>query len=86
MGSGSEGDQRRREGDRKKVRTDPDTQLLFAVASEIGKTVGELRESITFEELLGWAAFFKFRSEKEAEAMKKAKGGTGKAGAKRGRR
>ena len=44
-----------------------DWQFLFSLAKELGKTVAELSETLTVEEMMGWAAF----SEIEHEEMKK---------------
>ena len=33
-------------------------RLSFGVAKELGMTVQQLHENITFEELLGWSAYF----------------------------
>jgi len=43
------------------------------VAEKLGKTLGELRDQITFEELLLWAAFYELRNQEEKAAMEKAK-------------
>jgi hypothetical protein len=43
------------------------------VAEKLGKTLGELRDQITFEELLLWAAFYELRSQEEKAAIDKAK-------------
>ena len=44
-----------------------DWQFLFSLAKELGKTVAELSETLTVEEMIGWAAF----AEIEHEEMKK---------------
>ena len=46
--------------------------LKFGVAKELGKTVAELSETLTREELIGWAAFFALQNEemdKERDAV-----------------
>ena len=43
------------------------------VAEKLGKSLGELRDSMTFEELILWAAFYELRSQEENAAMNKAR-------------
>lgn len=45
----------------------------LAVAEKLGKTLNELRELMTPEELLLWAAFYQVRADAEKEQMEKAK-------------
>lgn len=49
--------------------------LQFGVAKELGYTVQELNEKITFEELLMWSAYFSVTNRRQEEEMKKASRG-----------
>ena len=42
----------------KELRSDGFMMLAFSVAKELGVTLSTLFESMTFEELLGWSAYF----------------------------
>jgi hypothetical protein len=42
------------------------------LAKELGQTVAQLCQTLTPEELTGWAAFFELRSEEEERAMDRA--------------
>jgi len=43
------------------------------LAKELGKSVAELAEVLTPEELTGWAAYFEIKSEEESRAIDRAK-------------
>jgi len=43
------------------------------VAEKLSKSLGELRDSMTFEELVLWGAFYELRNQEEKSAMDKAK-------------
>jgi len=45
----------------------------LVVAEKLSKTLGELREQITPEELWLWFAFYEIRSDEERKAMEQAK-------------
>lgn len=45
----------------------------MVIAEKLGKTLTELREAMTLEELYLWQAFYQYRSEEEERAMEKAK-------------
>lgn len=47
--------------------------LQLGVAKELGYTLKELNEQITFEELWIWSAYFDLMNERHEQAMKKAK-------------
>tara|TARA_R100000234_G_scaffold96489_1_gene64789 strand:+ start:389 stop:568 length:180 start_codon:yes stop_codon:yes gene_type:complete len=38
-------------------------KFLFSLAKELKKTVAELCETLTYEEMLGWAAFAQIENE-----------------------
>ena len=44
--------------------------LQFGVAKELGMTLQQLNENITFEELLAWSAYFSILNKQQDEAMK----------------
>jgi len=46
--------------------------LQFAVAKELGKSLTEIR-NLTFNELLGWSAYFQILNEDQEEEMQKAR-------------
>lgn len=50
---------------------------MFFLAKELGMTVRDLTESLTNEELIGWAAFYELRAEEEERAMDRARTGRG---------
>lgn len=52
---------------------DPLLLLQFVVAERLGMTLTELRERMTEEELLGWAAFYELRKEHERVELEKAR-------------
>ena len=37
--------------------------FIYSLAKELGKTVAELTQTLTREELVGWAAFFAIQNE-----------------------
>jgi len=43
------------------------------LAKELGTTVSQLCQNLTHEELIGWAAFFELRNEREEKAAEQAK-------------
>ena len=43
------------------------------VAEKLGKSLNELREQITSDELLLWLAFYELRADEEKKAMDQAK-------------
>jgi hypothetical protein len=47
--------------------------LQFGVAKELGKTLSEISNSMTAEELLGWSAYFSILNEDQQKEMEKAK-------------
>jgi len=47
--------------------------LQFGVAKELGLTLGEVRSSMTAEELIGWSAYFQILNEDQKAEMEKAK-------------
>ena len=47
--------------------------LQFGVAKELGMTLQQLNENISFEELLGWSAYFSILNKQQDEEMSKAK-------------
>jgi hypothetical protein len=51
-----------------------ETSLLaeLHVAKELGMTLGDLRDKMTYEELWLWLAYFGLLHDREEEAMKKA--------------
>ena len=59
-----------------------DWQFIFSLAKELGKTVAELCETLTIEEMIGWAAY----SEIETEEYKKQQEQAQKTNALRGKR
>ena len=47
--------------------------FIYALAKELGMTVAQLCQTMTQEELVGWAAFFELKNEEEEKAMQNAK-------------
>ena len=45
---------------------------MFFLAKELGMTVKELSAKLTWEELVGWIAFYEIKNEEEKQAMEKA--------------
>jgi hypothetical protein len=46
--------------------------LQFGVAKELGKSLREVRASMTAEELIGWSAYFQILNEDQERELKKA--------------
>ena len=49
-------------------------RFIYSLAKELGKTVGELCDSLTLEEMMGWIAFAELESEdlkKDREKMQR---------------
>ena len=44
----------------------------FFLATELGMTVSELQDRMTFEELVGWSAYYEIKYRREEEARRKA--------------
>ena len=55
------------------LKSKSDWFFLFFLAKELGKTVSELCQTLTQEELIGWAAFLEIKNEEEEKAMERAK-------------
>ena len=53
------------------------TVLHLFLAKELGTTVAQLSQSLTHEELIGWAAFFELKGEQEEQAASRARMGRG---------
>jgi len=47
--------------------------LQFGVAKELGLSLGQVRSTMTAEELLGWSAYFQILSEDQQKEIEKAK-------------
>jgi len=47
--------------------------LQFGVAKELGMSLSEVRTTMTFEELIGWSAYFKILNEDQEKEMEKAR-------------
>ncbi len=47
--------------------------MQFGVAKELGKSLHEIRTTMTAEEILGWSAYFQILNEDQEKAMEKAK-------------
>jgi len=45
--------------------------FIYSLANELKKSVSELCETLTVEEMIGWAAFYELKNEKEKEEMDK---------------
>ena len=61
-----------------------DWQFLFSLAKELGKTVAELSDTLTVEEMIGWAAYAEIEHEDFEKAQQEAQRGSALKG-KRGR-
>ena len=48
----------------------------FFLATELGKTLVELRKSITEEELIYWAAYYEVKTEREKQELNRQKAKT----------
>ena len=53
----------------KEVAKDGELMLQLVIAEKLGKTLGELRETMTPQELLLWHVFYAERADREREAM-----------------
>ena len=53
----------------KEVAKDGELMLQLVIAEKLGKTLGELREAMTPQELLLWHVFYAERADREREAM-----------------
>lgn len=47
--------------------------LQFGVAKELGLSLGQVRNMMTAEELLGWSAYFQILNEDQQKEIEKAK-------------
>ena len=47
--------------------------FIYALANELKKSVSELCDTLTVEEMIGWAAFYELRNEEEKKEMDKIK-------------
>ena len=47
--------------------------LQFFIAEKLGMTLGQLRSTMSVEELLGWSAYCTLKSEREEKEMDKAR-------------
>ena len=47
--------------------------LSYGIDKELGMTLQQLNENITYEELLGWSCYFSILNKRQEEAMNKAK-------------
>jgi len=45
--------------------------FIYSLANELKKSVNELCQTLTVEEMIGWAAFYELKNEKEKEEMDK---------------
>ena len=50
---------------------------MYALAKELGTTVAQLSQSLTHEELVGWAAFFELQAEEREKAADQVQMGRG---------
>jgi len=58
--------------------------FIYSLAKELGKTVAELSETLTIEELIGWAAYAEIESENFEKQRQESQGSSALKG-KRGR-
>ena len=61
-----------------------DWKFIFSLAKELGKTVAELSETLTVEEMIGWAAYAEIEHENFEKQQQEAQRGSALKG-KRGR-
>jgi hypothetical protein len=59
------------------LKANKDWFFIFFLAKELGTTVAQLSQSLTHEELIGWAAFFELKGEQEEQAANRARMGRG---------
>tara|TARA_R100000278_G_scaffold20890_1_gene19822 strand:+ start:1668 stop:1841 length:174 start_codon:yes stop_codon:yes gene_type:complete len=45
--------------------------FIYSLANELKKSVSELCETLTVEEMIGWAAFYELRNEQEKKEIDK---------------
>tara|TARA_R100001440_G_scaffold73343_1_gene97846 strand:+ start:975 stop:1148 length:174 start_codon:yes stop_codon:yes gene_type:complete len=45
--------------------------FIYSLANELKKSVSELCQTLTVEEMIGWAAFFELKNEEEKKEMDK---------------
>tara|TARA_A100001011_G_scaffold399599_1_gene509024 strand:+ start:1780 stop:1953 length:174 start_codon:yes stop_codon:yes gene_type:complete len=45
--------------------------FIYSLANELKKSVSELCETLTVEEMIGWAAFYELKNEQEKKEMDK---------------
>ena len=45
--------------------------FIYSLANEIKKSVSELCETLTLEEMIGWAAFYDIRNEEQKKEQDK---------------
>tara|TARA_R100000734_G_scaffold6801_1_gene5683 strand:- start:944 stop:1117 length:174 start_codon:yes stop_codon:yes gene_type:complete len=45
--------------------------FIYSLANELKKSVSELCEKLTIEEMVGWAAFYELKNEQEKKEMDK---------------
>ena len=60
-----------------------DWQFIFSLAKELGKTVAELSETLTVEEMIGWAAFSEIEHEEFEKQQEQAQRSSALKGRKR---
>lgn len=58
-----------------KVQIDKDHYLFlqFFIAEKLGMTLGQLRSTMSAEELLGWSAYCTLKSEREEKEIEKSR-------------
>ena len=49
-----------------------DWQFIFSLAKELGKTVAELCQTLTIEEMIGWAAYAEIETEEYKKQQEQA--------------
>jgi|TARA_R100001460_G_scaffold17945_2_gene38195 hypothetical protein len=45
--------------------------FIYSLANELKKSVNELCQTLTVEEMIGWAAFYELKNEQEKKEMDK---------------
>ena len=45
--------------------------FIYSLANELKKSVNELCQTLTVEEMIGWAAFYELKNEQEKKEMNK---------------
>lgn len=56
---------------------------MYSLAKELGKTVSELCQTLTLEELVGWAAYFELQNEEYQKEQEQAQRNSALRGRKR---